>query len=410
MLTEIIERCRRAQAGLDEQTERFRQLRDLERRAPEIISEERGKLDAIEQRLPEAEAAIKRLQAYAESAWRPVAGNVTEAGKRIALARELATAGEQALAAKDRTKAARSAKAMQDARGQAGQLIDAIGTLQKAIADAEANLPAAIADVRTDIVNAQAAATGQQAGGTAIIVELQRRMAAVETAATRQPPDPIEARRLVTEANAAADALLASQRETVEARERQAAAVQAAQQTAQAEIGRASDFVTSRRAGVGRRARTQIAEAERHLVASRAAQDPATALADAQRAGELARSALASAHQDFEALESSAGRGTILVNGRPYGPGPAGRQQDAPGWGDGDLAGDILGGIIGGILSGGIGGRRGGGFGGFGGGSSGGGGIFGGGGGGGFGGGGGGGRSFGGGFGGGGGRSRGGGW
>lgn len=406
MLTEIIERCRRAQAGLDEQTERFRELRDLERRAPEIIAEERAKLDSIEKRVPEAEAAIERLAAYAESAWRPVAGNVTEAGKRLALARELASAGAQALAANDRTRAARSAKAMQDARGQATQLLDAIATIEQAIRDAEANLPAAIADVRTDIVNAQAAAADQQAGGSAIIVELQQRMAAVEAAARRQPPDPIEARRLVLEANAAADALLASQRETVEARERQAAALQAAQQTAETEIARAADFVTARRAGVGRRARTQIAEAERHLAASRAARDPSTALADAQRAGELARAALASAHQDFEMLESSTRRGTILVNGRPYGPWQTGRQRNAPGWGDGDLAGDILGGIIGGILGGGLGGGgggRGGGFGGFGGGSSGGGGIFGGGGGG-------GGRSFGGGFGGGGGRSRGGGW
>lgn len=403
MLTEIIERCRRAQAGLDEQTERFRQLRDLERRAPEIIAEERPKLDAIEKRLPEAEAAIGRLQAYAETAWRPIAGNVTEARKRIALARELISAGEQAIAANDRTAAARSAKAMQDARGQAEQLIDAIKTLEQAIHDAEASLPAAIADVRTDIAHAQAAATAQQAGGTEIIAELQQRMAAVEAATAQRPPDPIEARRLVTEANAAADALLASQREAIEARERQVAAVQTAQDTARAEIARASDFVTARRAGVGRRARTQIAEAERHLAASRAATDPATALADAQRAADLARTALASAHEDFEALESSTGRGTILINGQPYGPRQAGRRRSAPGWGDGDIAGDILGGIIGGILAGGMGGRRGGGFGGFGGGSSGGGG-------GGFGGGGGGGRSFGGGFGGGGGRSRGGGW
>lgn len=382
MLAEIIERCRRAQAGLDEQTERFRQLRDLERRAPEIIIDERTALDELEKRLPDGETVVERMHLYAESAWRPVAGNVTEARKRIALARELATAGEQAIVANDRTKAARSAKAMQDARGQARQLLDAIDTLERTLHEAEQGLPAAIADVRNDIAQAQAAATKHEAGGAVVIVELQQRLTAVEAAAARRPPDPIEARRLVAEANAAADALLASQRETVEVRERQTAALRTAQDAAQAEIARASDFVAARRVGVGRRARTQIAEAERHLAASRAAGDQATALVDAQRAGELARTALASAHTDFDALESSTRRGTILVNGQPYG------QRNAPGWGDGDLAGDILGGIIGGILSGGIGGRRGGGFGG----------------------GGGGGRSFGGGFGGGGGRSRGGGW
>ncbi len=407
MLTEIIERCRRAQATLDAQTERFRELRDLERRAPEIIGEERATIDALESRLTDADATIERLRAYAESAWRPVAGHVVEARKRIALARQLADAGEQAITSGDRKRAARSAKAMQDARGQAAQLLDAVATLERTLREAMAALPAAIADVRHDLAQARAAAaTDATGGGTATVAQLEQKLAAAETAASSQPPDPLEARRLITEANAAADALLASQREAAEQRQRQATALRTAQDQASAEIDRASDYVAARRAGIGRRARTQIAEAQRHLAASHAASEHATALAEAQRAIELGKAALASARADFEVLESSNRRGTILVNGDPYGPWQTGRRRRPPGWGDGDIAGDIIGGIIGGILAGGGrgGGWGGGGFGGFGGGSSGGGGIFGGGGGG-------AGRSFGGGFGGGGGgRSRGGGW
>lgn len=406
MLSEIVERCRRAQGTLDEQTERFRRLRDLERRAPEIIAEERTALDALETRLEPAAATLERLRAYAATAWSPVAGHVTEARKRIGLARELATAGDAALAAGDRGRAARSAQAMQDARGQAAQLLDAVDALERSLHEAQAAMPAEIAEVRDDLRRARLAAAEPEAGGVAVVAQIEARLAAAETAAAANPGDPLAARRLVSEANAAADELLATQREAVERRQRAEATLRTARDQAAAEITRAADYIAARRAGVGRRARTQLAEAQRHLGASRAATDDASALTAAQRATALGAAALESARGDFETLEASSGRGTILVNGDPYGPWQTrGRRRDIPGWGDGDIAGDIIGGIIGGILSGG-GGRRGGGFGGgFGGSGDG---IFGAGGSG--RGGGGGGRSLGGGFGGGGGRSRGGGW
>ena len=216
-----------------------------------------------------------------------------------------------------------------------------------------------------------------------------RKLAAAEAAASGGERDVIRAFALAREAEAAADAVLAAVKEGEERTARELAAVDAEVQAAAISLDRAEDFVSARRHGVGRQARTRLSEARLSLERALALRDrdPGAATKAAQRARALADQAYEEASAQFDAGGQG---GNVVIGGRRYRTG----SQD---WGQ-DAGGAILGGIIGSILSGG-GGGGGGGFGG--GGSSGG---FGGGGGG-------GGRSFGGGFrGGGGGRSRGGGW
>ena len=61
MLTEIVARCERAQQLVAEQTARFQQLRDLERRAPEVFAEQEQRLVEVEARLPAMEASLVTL-------------------------------------------------------------------------------------------------------------------------------------------------------------------------------------------------------------------------------------------------------------------------------------------------------------------------------------------------------------
>jgi len=221
------------------------------------------------------------------------------------------------------------------------------------------------------------------------------RLEAARAAVTGSPRDVVLAYRLAREAEAAADGIVAKVREGEARRAKELAAVDAGIRAAELSVDRAEEFIAARRHGVGRRPRTALSEADAALRHARGLRDsdPATALAEASRATQLADDAFERAQRDFSVAQGAGRGGTVVIGGQPF---PAGRRSD---WG-GDIGGAIIGGIIGSILSG--GGRRGGGgFGGFGGGG------FGGGGGGGLGGGG---RSFGGGFGGGGGRSRGGGW
>jgi uncharacterized membrane protein YgcG len=391
MLTEIVERAKRAQAALDAQSERIQRLRDLERDAPSIIDALPDRIAAAEQRMGSVEATMSRLQAYAPSAWAPVKGNVVEARKGLDGAREAVTRGRTALQANDRRTAAREASTAQEGVAGATRLLDAVDKLAQSIDEAERRLADDLRGAQSDLATARASLGSGSRG-----VGREQQLAAAEAAlrqaaaaANASPGDPVSALRTVADADRSIEEVLAALREDAAQQARLAAALQSALSAASASVGRAGDFIAARRSGVGRQARTRLAAAQQLLdqATALAHTDPRAALAAAQRATQLSDEALSYAEDDFDDWNQG-------------GPGLGGRRGS-------DVAGSILGGILGGILAG--GGTGGGGWGGSPWGSSG---PFGGGfGGGGWGGGGGfGGGGFGGGGGGGGGHSRGGRW
>lgn len=404
MLNEIVERCRRAQALLEEQTDRFQQLRDLERRAPELLADLPAAIDALESRIPDAEAALEILRAEAPAAARAVSGHVAEARKRIELARTAVSRGTHALGRDDTTEAGRAVRVAQDALAQAAGLLDAIEREAAALRDARERLPAALAQARSDLAAAEAAAGRAEAGSAAhtALVAARQLLGRAEESASGPERDLLQAYRFATEAEAAADRIVAEMQAGAERRARELKSVDAELVAAQLSVERARDFISGRRHAVGRLPRTRLSEATASYEHARALRDsdPRAASDAARRAVNLADDAYRLAVDEFEMAQNEGRGGTIVIGGSPFGTGRG------SGWGN-DIGGAVIGGIIGSILSGGGGGPfRGGGGGGFGGGGFGGGGF------GGFGSGGGrgGGRSFGGGFGGGGGRARGGGW
>jgi hypothetical protein len=391
LLNELIARCTRARELVEEQTEKFRELRDLERRAPEVLDEAERGAAAVTQRIPGVEASVATLQAEAASSSKAVHGNVAEARKRLELVARGTAEGRAALQRGDRPAAGRAAKASQDALAQAAALLDAVDREAAVLAEARTELNAAVAQARADVAAAGAAVT--RASDTDQADELaaaRSRLEAATEALNATPGDLVLAYRLAREAESAADAVVARVHEGEERRAKERAAAEASIRAAELQVERVEQFIAARHHGVGRRPRTSLSEADAALETARQLRDSDAhaAVAEARRAGELADAAYRAAQREFSATDLGGQGGTVVINGQPY---SMGRGSS---WGD-DVGGAILGGIIGSILSG--GGRRGGGgFGGFGGG--GGGGL------------GGGGRSFGGGFGGGGGRSRGGGW
>jgi uncharacterized membrane protein YgcG len=394
LLNEIVARCKKAQELVGVQTEHFRQLRDLERRAPEVLADLRSGIDALASRRTAAAAALETIRATSPGSLRAVSGNLEEVDKRLALAGQLIDAGEKT-ATTDAPGTVRAVRGAQDATAQAATLLDAIEKLAAAVNEASAKLDDELTAAQADVTAARQA-LGQSADQSqaSAVAEAEAKLASARQAADGPQRDLAAAHRLAREANAAADASLAAIREGSERRAKEQAAAQAGIHAAEMSVARAQDYLDARHQQAGRTARTRIAEAQRLLDEARAlaTADPTRAADTARRAAALADEASSLAAQDFN--QSGMG-GDVILNGRPYG------RRDS-GWGD-DFSGALIGSIIGSILSGG-GGRRGGPFGGGGGGFGG----FGGGGGG-FGGGGGG-RSIGGGFGGGGGRSRGGGW
>jgi hypothetical protein len=391
MLTDLIVAARTARARLGAEQKRFEELRALEQEAPRILAGLPAEADALEARLPAAQATLTGLGEYADRDWQAVAGNVDNARTRIAAVREAAAQGTKALAAGTAGIAAHSARLGEDGIAQATDYLDAIERLAGELSQARSTVDAALTTEEGDLAKLKAMLQGGPPGVdvTARVAEAEALLGSARTALDPPKPDVTGAHEMIRKADAITDAIEEDVRTVQERRARDAARLEASIRSARLAVTRAADYVGGQRGGIGPEARTRLAEASRHLEAAVAAAgtDPASAIAEADQANRLAAEAQRLAESDY-------GRWDDPFHGGGIG---GGRGAGS------DVAGAIIGGIIGGLLSG--GGRRGGG------------GMFGGGGGGfgGFGGGGGGfggfgGSSGGGGFGGGGGSSGGGRW
>jgi uncharacterized membrane protein YgcG len=348
MLREILERTTRAHAVLDEQTERIRALRDLERDAPQTLAGLPDRIAALEGRLPAADTALAGLQRYADSAWAAVRGNVVEARKGLDGARAAMTEGSDLLEQGEPARAAVATRTALEGITGAQALLDGIDRQATSLATAEERVPLELREAEVDLADARSAA-GAGAPDPAVAGRLTAAERAIATArgtAGAKPVDPVAALSQATEAHRLADEALLAVREEIATRQRAIAAAESSIRTASVAVDRAADFIASRRRGVGRRARTRLAEAERYLGQAAALQgtDLKAAVEGARHAERLANEAYSLAAEDFNDWDQG---------------GPGYGQRSG---GESDLAGAILGGIIGGILSG--GGTGGGGWGG----------------------------------------------
>ncbi len=347
MQREIVDRTTRAQETLDKETGRIRELRDLERDAPNTLVELPEKIEAVEDRLPAAEATLDKLKGYAPSTLKPVAGNLEEARKGLAGARDAVIEGSDAVRDGEMARVAVATRTALEGVTGADALLKAVDQLAATIADAESRVPTEAAAADQDLADAQAALTGRPTSPQ-LAAQLTAAKTAIDDArraAGTTPADPPDALRRATEAHRLATIALAAARESAAATDRLIASARSSVQTATAEIQRAEAFVSVRRRGVGDTARTRLAEAQRFLEQATGLvdSDPAAAVTAAQRAQSLAEDAYRLADDDFNDWN-----------------------QGGPGWGQrtggsgGAQTADVLGAILGGVLAGG----RGGGFGG----------------------------------------------
>ncbi len=350
----LIVACRKAQDRLHAETHRFDELRSLEKEAPGILATLPAQADALEARLPAAQATLKGLAEYADADWQTVAANVDNARTRIAAVRAAADQGTNALAAGTPGIAAQAARLGEDGLAQGAAFLDAIDRLASELEEARTKVDAELAAADADLAKAKASAAGMPADADVArrLAEAAQLLTDARTALDPPKPDVSGAYDKARKANALADAIEQGIRSAMEQQAREAARLQAGLRAAQVAVTRASDYVSGHRGGVGTEARTRLAEATRHLdqASALSATDPAGSLAEADQATRLAAQAQSLAQQDYGGWND------------PFRGG---------GGGGSDIGGAIIGGIIGGLLSGGGGRGGGGGFGGFGGGGGG---------------------------------------
>ncbi|HEY3336591.1 MAG TPA: TPM domain-containing protein [Candidatus Limnocylindrales bacterium] len=363
MLQEILARTATVKRLLDEQEQRFDQLRDLEQTAPAQLDALVPALAALGSRQAAAAAEAQRIAAaYAPSAVTSVAGNAAEAAKALASASAETSRG-QGIAATRRSEAVVALRRAQDGAARATQLIEAVERLGARLDDAAARLPAELDAAAADVATAGAAVRDGRslpplAPGTSLVppvapgapmpaptdpaialAQAERLLGEAQRAAEARPMDPLAALERATQANNAADAIIAGIREAETQRARRLQVAATAVASAHGHVTRATDYITTRRHGVGREARTRAAEAQLRLEEAQrlAATDPDASIASAQRATQLADEAYRLASSEFDGWDQGGGP----VAG-PY----------TRGSGDAQVIGAVIGGVLGSILSG----------------------------------------------------------
>ncbi|WP_234332493.1 TPM domain-containing protein, partial [Streptomyces sp. NRRL S-87] len=317
MLDEIIARCTEANAGLDAETEAFDRLRDLQKNAPQALAAVEARFRELTGRTTIARATLTALRTrYADSASAPVAGSVEQAEDRLLFATTSLGEARTALDAADNAVAAVHVRAAEGAVDQAATLVDAVERRAQDLAEAAGRLDGALTETETDLADARGLLTGTTDGVST--ADLRGRIARAESvlADVRQERaagryDPLDALRRTEEADAVLDEALAGARERETSNQRARALLEQTLLTARSTIGAAADYVTTSRGAVGSRARTRLAEAQRHLERARelAGPDASGALAEAQRADALAREAQQLAEQDVGGFLSPYGGG-----------------------------------------------------------------------------------------------------
>lgn len=347
-----------ALATLESQGEKFERLRDLEARAPEVLQQITRRADEIEARLPGAREQLRALQvSYSPGSLATVGGNIEQAERLLASARQSSANGLKALGTDDRRTAVTAARTGEDALGQAADLLDAVDGARQTLENSQHELARAIGSISQDIADAERLRPDD--GALAPLVH-RAQQAIADAESSRAGGDPLAALAELEAAEDAIDAALEPARTAEENRRKISGTV--GQRLARLRAAHASvdEFIRTRRGSVGSRARTEISEAGRLLDAAehRLQSEPRAAMGLLDQAERLIESARRDAEDDLQQ--------------GPFGGGGSGGYGPRGGNYGGIDIGSL---VLGGILSGGFGG---GGFGGGGGGFGGGGGGFGG--------------------------------
>jgi hypothetical protein len=319
MLSEISGRCLEANRLLDEQSEAFDELQNLEARAPQVLAEVSSHIDQQNSRSAHSRQTLSQLAAkYTPAAVTVVSTCPDQAGERLQFARERVADARKELAEDSRGKAAVQLQAAESAADQAEGLLDGIEHMEAELTRASSALPTALREIDTDITEGNATLAGQPDDRAAAVARAQVAASGVRGQLSAGAPfDTLAALRTLEEAGTVLDHALASARQEGERRERARAVLDQAMLVARSSVTAAEDFITARRGGVGAAARTRLAEAQRHYQEAIAygSRDPEAALAQAQHADALGQQARSLAEQDVAEFSYEQHEPVVMTGG-----------------------------------------------------------------------------------------------
>lgn len=314
LLTRVIVSAAQADRALESQTEAFEKLRDLVINAPSRLDLLTQQYVELTTRVAPTEQHLAGLRTeFGSAALASVAGNVTTANERLAFAdRNISAARELAgqAVAGQQAQLVDAVRAAESALGQARALLDAVDSAAGDIRHAVAALPSLVADISTDIKNANAQLHQSNAAAHAGELVAARDAAARALDHSRAPggsADPLSAFAELTKADADLNRLLSVLAQEKADADRLTRSFEQALFTAQSRVRAVSDYIDTRRGSVGPEARTRLAEAKRQLHAAeeRKSTNLTEAIGYANAASTLAANAQSLANADVQAAQQT---------------------------------------------------------------------------------------------------------
>ena len=338
-VSDICAHCAAANRLLDEQSDAFDQLQDLDARAPRLAAEVDAHVAQQTSRITRSGQILERLIArYTPDAVVAVMANPEHAAERLKFAAHSLASARQELADERRDQAAVLLQAAEAGADQATDLLDAVEHLEADLTQAASALPGALREIAAELAEAAALPADRAQDARATVVA--RAQAVADQVRAQQAAGPIDALAVLRDlqrADTTLDHALAGTRPEPARRERALAVLDQAMLVARSSVTAAQDIIRTRRGGVGAAARTRLTEAQRHFrrAISCAQTDPEAAVAEAQQADALALAAKARAEQDVARFDY----------GQVAGSWPAPGDGSAGGFGA-QVGGAVLGGIL----------------------------------------------------------------
>uniref|UniRef100_UPI0028D8DB96 TPM domain-containing protein n=1 Tax=uncultured Leifsonia sp. TaxID=340359 RepID=UPI0028D8DB96 len=308
----IVQLCAAANEALDKQADAFDELRALEKRIPEASAEIAQRATGLRGRQDQAAATLTALgQRYTDASLATVADNIEQSQQRLAFAETALAAATQKADAGEASAAAVGVRAAEESVDQAGLLLDAVDRLGADLAASQRSIDATIPELESDLAEARAIAAAGDPGGAVAgaVAGTEQTLADVKAKLAAGRVNPLEIAQRLDAANRSIDGVLQGVRDARAQQQRAASALQQTLVTAKAHVSACQDFITARRGAVGAEARTRLAEAGRLVAQAEqtAATDPVGALAQAQRAAQLADQATQLAQQDVGGFQPQTG-------------------------------------------------------------------------------------------------------
>lgn len=307
-LAQILELTSSSRRVLDKHSGEFANLRSLQDRVPEFLTELGTRVTETRQRIPAAEQEVAGLAArYPREALGTVRDHLKQTSGLLDSASGFVTAGEQSLTRGDRASAVAAARAAEESIGQAATLLDLISRAGSDLANSEEELSKRVASISADIQDAQRLAPKEPM----VILATQRARAAVEVAqSSRTSGDPLKALAELDAAEHDLDTLLAPAREAEAHTTRMQENFNDRVSRVGARLSSINQTIATRRGAMSSGARTRMSEALRVYDEARAlaATDPSNAMGLLTRAEQLGEQALAEAQNDLDSWGGSGGQ------------------------------------------------------------------------------------------------------